>query len=120
MEIETLGITNRKEIVFQSDFIKYHEAYTMNRFQVYEANNFVDVISTIIEGILVESDGLSNQANTAFHGKARPFISLKDYLQRIIKHCDCSSECIVLTLIYIDRLIENSNGFCINSLNIHR
>ena len=120
MEIETLGRTDRKEIIFQSDFIKYHEAYTMNCFQVYEANSFVDVVSTIIESILVETDGLSGQTNTAFHGKDRPVISLRDYLLRIIKHCDCSSECIVLTLIYIDRLIENSKGFCINSLNIHR
>lgn len=48
-----------------------------------------------------------------------PSISVKSYLERIAKYANCSGECFVLALVYIDRLIQRNN-FVINSLNVHR
>ena len=38
---------------------------------------------------------------------------------RILKYSDCSAECLVLSLIYIDRLIQ-SGKIPVNSLTVHR
>jgi hypothetical protein len=56
---------------------------------------------------------------TKFHALRPPSISVIDYLERIYKYAACSSECYVLSLIYIDRLIQRSN-FVLTSLNVHR
>eukprot|EP00300_Choanocystis_sp_HF-7_P010332 c16896_g1_i2.p1 GENE.c16896_g1_i2~~c16896_g1_i2.p1 ORF type:complete len:137 (+),score=30.39 c16896_g1_i2:53-412(+) len=39
---------------------------------------------------------------------------------RICKYVNCSNECFVLALIYMDRVIQRNTGFFISSLNIHR
>jgi hypothetical protein len=56
---------------------------------------------------------------TKFHALRPPSISIKDYLDRIQKYASCSSECFVLALVYIDRLIQQAD-FTVSSLNIHR
>lgn len=40
-------------------------------------------------------------------------------LERIHKYASCSSECFILALIYIDRLIQRNN-FLLTDLNVHR
>ncbi len=61
----------------------------------------------------------ASQLITKFHASRPPSISVANYLERINKYAACSSECLVLALIYIDRLIQQSN-FALTSLNIHR
>ena len=56
---------------------------------------------------------------TKFHAEKPPSISIPDYLHRIHKYAACSSECFVLSLIYIDRLIQR-HGFVLTVLNVHR
>eukprot|EP00461_Guttulinopsis_vulgaris_P002929 UN02930 len=55
-----------------------------------------------------------------FHAAEVPAISIHDYLLRIKKYAQCSTQCFVLSLIYIDRLIQTSTNFLICSLNVHR
>jgi hypothetical protein len=57
---------------------------------------------------------------TRFHAVKPPAISVKNYLERMVKYAPCSKECYVLALIYIDRLVQNNPGFTISSFNIHR
>ncbi len=45
---------------------------------------------------------------------------MRAYLERILKYAACSTECFVLALIYIDRIIQNHPRFLITSLNVHR
>ena len=56
---------------------------------------------------------------TKFHAFRPPTITILDYLERICKYACCSPECYVLSLIYIDRLIQRSS-FVLNSHNVHR
>ena len=56
---------------------------------------------------------------TKFHALEPPSISVLDYLERINKYSCCSNECFILSLIYIDRLIQ-MNNFALTSLNVHR
>ena len=55
-----------------------------------------------------------------FTSKYKPNISLRDYLTRLGRCFQCSQECFIFALIYIDRLTENCSHFIVNSLNIHR
>jgi hypothetical protein len=38
----------------------------------------------------------------------------------ISKYAACSGECFVLSLVYVDRIIQNNHTFVVNSLNVHR
>lgn len=58
----------------------------------------------------------SQSAVTKFHALKPPQISVLAYLERIYKYASCSSECFVLALIYIDRLISKNN-FLLTDLN---
>ena len=40
--------------------------------------------------------------------------------RRISKYAACSGECFVLSLVYVDRIIQNNHSFVVNSLNVHR
>jgi len=57
---------------------------------------------------------------TRFHSVCAPQLSIRDYLARIAKYFQCSRECFVLCLVYIDRIVKLHPEFTICSLNIHR
>jgi len=56
---------------------------------------------------------------TKFHALKAPGIGILQYLERIHKYASCSTECFILALIYIDRLIQRNN-FLLTDLNVHR
>ena len=49
-----------------------------------------------------------------------PSISILDYLLRLQRYFACSSECFVLALVYIDRLIKRHSDFSVTQFNVHR
>lgn len=57
---------------------------------------------------------------TYFHSREAPAISIQDYLARIAKYFQCSDECLVLCLVYIDRIVKFNSGFKVTPLSIHR
>jgi len=57
---------------------------------------------------------------TKFHALRPPAISIEDYLNRISKYSGCSEECFILSLIYIDRLINQNQNLIVNSFCVHR
>jgi hypothetical protein len=82
------------------------------------------VLSTVLGKLVVANDTRAAQSGeappiTKFHALRAPSISIYDYVERIFKYAACSSECFVLALIYVDRIIQRQ-GFVINSLNVHR
>lgn len=82
------------------------------------------VLSTVLEKLVAANDARVTQTGetqpiTKFHALRAPQISIADYVDRIFKYASCSSECFVLALIYIDRIIQRQ-AFVINSLNVHR
>lgn len=96
--------------------------------QTAEGKAVVTVIAAVLER-LVKSNvnptasnnkpSGSNPEVTKFHALKAPGISIKQYLERIHKYASCTTECFILALIYIDRLIENNN-FILSELNAHR
>jgi len=63
---------------------------------------------------------LNRKNITIFHAQRPPTITIRNYLERIVRYSPCSTDCYVLALIYIDRIIQQNNHFQLNSLNAHR
>lgn len=96
--------------------------------QTAEGKAVVTVIAAVLERLVksnVNSSAPNNNPSgsnpevTKFHALKAPGISIKQYLERIHKYASCTTECFILALIYIDRLIENNN-FILSELNAHR
>lgn len=55
-----------------------------------------------------------------FLSATEPAISVPDYLERLARFFQCSRECFVLALIYIDRLLKGNSHIWLCPLNVHR
>jgi len=80
--------------------------------------SFVDALANVLTHLA----GLSGRPRriTRFHAVRAPQLSLYDYLMRIATYFQCSHECFVLGLVYIDRIVKLHPEFTICTLNIHR
>ncbi|KAJ1732236.1 Pho80p cyclin [Coemansia sp. Benny D160-2] len=63
---------------------------------------------------------LGAQKPTRFHSRAPPNISVIDYMRRITKYMSLEPACLLLLLIYVDRICERNPAFTISSLTVHR
>lgn len=85
-------------------------------------DKLIEVLSEVLNRLCERNDRfiMNTTPITRFHALRPPQITVKYYLQRIAKYSNCSEECFVLSLIYIDRLIRTNGNFLVNSLNVHR
>jgi len=85
-------------------------------------NRFVDVLSGVLTRLCERNDRfvINHPSVTRFQAIRAPQITMKSYLKRIVKYSNCSEQCFVLALIYIDRLTRVNEKFKVNSLNVHR
>ena len=89
-----------------------------------DANYVIDVISEILDEIIIENETNIEKTNydellSAFLSKKPPVISINKYLHRFMKYSKLEPSTILIALIYIDRICEVSN-LQLNSYNIHR
>lgn len=89
-----------------------------------KAQQFADVMFGLLDGLTREGDRLPydprHQLITRFHQRQPPAVSVRKYLERIMKYCHCSDECYVLALVYLDRIVHKNPSFFISSHNVHR
>lgn len=64
--------------------------------------------------------GRRPQRLTVFHARVVPGISLTDYALRLASYFHCSPACLVLSIVYIDRLIKLRPEFVVSPWNVHR
>jgi len=84
-------------------------------------NKLVKILATVLTRICERNDHFSVRSPiTRFHALQTPQITITTYLLRIERYTNCSDECFVLALIYIDRLISKNRNFQVLSLNVHR
>lgn len=67
----------------------------------------------------LQSSMMLNDPLVKFQSSYEPDVSIEYYIQRIFKHSKCSDACLIIMLVYIDRLIEN-HGLVLTKLNAHR
>lgn len=89
-------------------------------------DSVVSVLAFLLTSVVEDNNSKINSLESAsssassFNVKKVPAISIKGYLERIAKYAPCSGHCFVLSLIYLDRIIENNKNFVISSRNVHR
>ena len=86
----------------------------------------INAISETLNLILEQNKSLENykdiikqQSKMAFSANSVPGISIKDYLIRIQTYSNIEKSTLIVSLIYIDRICENSN-LNLTYYNIHR
>lgn len=82
----------------------------------------VRVLAAVLDRLVCANSALARNEPvqvTKFHALKAPGIGIQQYLERIHKYASCSSQCFILALIYIDRLIQRNN-FLLTELNVHR
>mmetsp|Transcript_25820 Transcript_25820/g.40037 ORF Transcript_25820/g.40037 Transcript_25820/m.40037 type:complete len:243 (-) Transcript_25820:115-843(-) len=84
-----------------------------------EGGAIIRVLAAVLERLIHTNAHLTQTQVTKFHALKPPQITILAYLERIFKYASCSSECFILALIYIDRLISKNN-FVLTELNVHR
>jgi len=57
---------------------------------------------------------------TSFDSVARPRVQLPDYAKMLDKHLECSRESFILTLVYIDRLLDDNPDFMLTPLSTQK
>lgn len=93
--------------------------------QAAEGMAIVRVLAAVLERLVSANKSSSADTSspnceiTKFHALKAPGIGILQYLERIHKYASCSTECFILALIYIDRLIQR-NSFILSELNVHR
>lgn len=94
--------------------VSIEEVFTEHDFQGRE----MEVISEIADYLnqLASFPGPKGSVKV-FDSAGPPPITVKDYLLRLWRYMDCSVECYVMALYYIDRLREHD--FKVGTLNIH-
>ena len=91
----------------------------------YDVDVLITSISSILTEIINENIGeekltlREQQITLPFFSKKIPNISIKSYLERILKYTKIADTTLILVLIYIDKLCE-MNNFIITSNNVHR
>ena len=120
MQSSNIDALTEDQITLQSDTVSYEKAYKANNSPILDIFQLADIIALVLTEILKETNKSTDSFTSAFHSKRVPSISVKDYLTRIAKCAKCSPECLILALIYLDRLTERNKRFIIKSLNIHR
>jgi Cyclin len=82
----------------------------------------VRVLAAVLDRLVCANSALARNEPvqvTKFHALKAPGIGIQQYLERIHKYASCSSQCFIMALIYIDRLIQRNN-FLLTELNVHR
>lgn len=72
--------------------------------------------------LMSHNDGIALHPSdlTRFHSRATPGISIAAYLRRMAKYTTLDKPCMLIILVYIDRVCERLSGFTICSLTVHR
>lgn len=58
--------------------------------------------------------------STPFHAANEPDSGIRDYLTQIRRRLRCSKECLILALVYLDRIVEADAEVAISNLTVHR
>ncbi|KAJ2460812.1 Pho80p cyclin [Coemansia sp. RSA 2424] len=91
----------------------------------YEADieRLTQLVANMFSRVVQHNDRLpmgQQQKPTRFHSRAPPNITVNEYLQRVAKYGSLEPACLLLLLIYVDRICERNPSFTISSLTVHR
>lgn len=83
-----------------------------------EGSRLVMALTQIL--MYLTAQGGPTQRSTTFHASRAPHLGLSEYLGRISEYFECSDQCYVIALVYMDRVIKTHPDFVLNNLSVHR
>ncbi|KAL9650373.1 hypothetical protein ABK040_016440 [Willaertia magna] len=131
-ELSTAIISNKHQVIQQQQTITNQalkasiidpNSNNQKEFFGLGTEEFIQVFSSIIQEISNQGDKVPKevqQGSTSFHTNNPPAISVLKYLERIVKFAFCTAECYILSLVYMDRLVQANPQFVISNYSIHR
>ena len=96
--------------------------HCVNSFENKTSEEIINILNLFIEKskeLPNYSQKLKKQEKSIFNAKKIPKISLKEYLERIKFYTEIENNTLIISLIYIDRLLQNTN-LILTPYNIHR
>ncbi|KAJ1665423.1 Pho80p cyclin [Coemansia sp. RSA 1646] len=87
-----------------------------------DIGKLTQIVANMFTQVVQHNDRLPTGAQkpTRFHSRAPPNISISEYMLRITKYASLEPACLLLLLIYVDRICERNPTFTISSLTVHR
>lgn len=110
------------DYVYQTDGITYEQCYQLNEQKVIPNSEMQSDMSQLLLELVDEGDANIEPITELLplNSLKIPKISLHDYIGRILKQAQCSQECLIIGLIYMDRLSQNYQKIVVASINVHR
>ncbi|WFD31093.1 Pho80p cyclin [Malassezia sp. CBS 17886] len=92
------------------------------RFYEADPDDLLSLIAEMLTQLMAHNDLIPLQPSdlTRFHSRATPSISVDAYLRRMAKYTTLDKPCMLVLLVYIDRVCERMSGFTLCSLTVHR
>lgn len=78
----------------------------------------VAALSSVL--VYMSRQGCRPHVDMGFNSLSVPQITVHAYLQRISDYFDCSDECLLAGLMYIDRVVKMRRAFVVSPLSVHR
>ncbi|PWN36421.1 cyclin-domain-containing protein, partial [Meira miltonrushii] len=91
-------------------------------FEDSDPEDIVILVADMLNRLTTHNDSLPLHPSslTRFHSRAAPGITILSYLRRIAKYTSLEKSCMLILLVYIDRVCQRIAGFTICSLTVHR
>lgn len=81
---------------------------------------WINIGNSLSSKVLPLDGTISNGDFDCFRSSKLPRVTITEYINRIYKYAKCSDECLLVALIYIDRLLQKNSHLALTGLNIHR
>ncbi|CAK0833594.1 unnamed protein product [Prorocentrum cordatum] len=108
---------------------KYAETYGEAKFipqavqdavqQVAERSALVGALARVLSHLCLAGVGRP-RASVGFDAKRAPSIPIRAYLQRVSDHFECSSACLIASLVYMDRAAKLHSSQLVSARSVHR
>ena len=76
------------------------------------------VLTASLLGDLIDQEG--GPCESIFNSSSVPNMTLEDFLRRLHKYTQFSAECLVISIVYIDRYNMEEPDFSLNNLNVYK
>ena len=81
--------------------------------------HYIEALASLLSAMVASTADIP-KTRTLFHAKRAPKVSLYKYISRIVEYTKCSENCLLMALIYIDRISQKDKSFNLDALNVHR
>lgn len=87
-----------------------------------------ELLVNLLDKLTMLNATLASTTLTRFHSRSPPAISLKTYIERLLKYCIGTQQCLmqveqsvlIVILVYLDRMCAKNPTFAFNQLTSHR